>query len=210
MKNVNLHIKILSDNIEIQDRLIGIVIKRFVKEEEIFNGIKKKVIRRGLKGKKISKGILSNVISEKISYVLSTKENKFDIKINQIQLYQEDNGVTLQVKIDELDIDAVLNLIIQKQKESHLKNQQADKMSSLLFATLLSLNESISQQEKCKLLQILLEWLNDNEVISNIVNTLIQEDDNIEKMLKPLNMKIGDITLEYTDEEFLNGIINEG
>lgn len=197
MKNVNLHIKILSDNIEIQDRLIEIVIKPFIKEEKL-----KGIIRRGLKGNKILQWVLSKVLSKIIRDRLSTKENKFEITINQIQLYREDNGVTLQVKIDELDIDTLLNLIIQKQKESCLKNQPADKMSSLLFATLLSLNKSISQQEKCKLLQILLEWLNENEVISNIVNTLIQEDDNIGKMLKPLNMKIGDITLEYTDEKF--------
>ena len=101
---------------------------------------------------------LNKLIKEKAKGLL-----RKDISISKILYTKQEKGMKLEVEISEIDIDNMLDVLISSAKEgTREKESKEEQNQGLVFTLLNSINKDVSADEKIKLVQLLLGWINSN------------------------------------------------
>ena len=153
----------------------------------------------GLIGTVIETPPINKKACRELSSILANKlysSDKNDISIDKIHLKKGANSLKLQVEIKEIDIEAAIDKIL-IDVYGKQDRKSSNKTNDVVFGILSSLNESISSQEKCRLVQLLLNWLNDNNVITEVFDELSEAQGILPENIKALQLKIGNINLDY-------------
>lgn len=216
LSHTNIGAEILSYDRDACKSLILDTINNNMKEQNKFEKVKKDALKAAVKILSLENAenfleavlkfkiinvnkLLSKRISKKINQILSGENDQNIINIYRLRYYKKEDGMTLQVEIDEIDLDALFEKIIKAVKESQIREQEKhgkvglEKSQFILFETLLSMNKEIPAEQKYKLVQMILDWSNENKVIPQIIDALAKADKDIER----LKLKVGKITLEH-------------
>lgn len=124
-----------------------------------------------------------------------------DINITKILYVKKNQGMTLQVDAENVDIDNMLDAVINLAKDSTKKAVTQDgkeglsENQKLIFNLLKSINKDVAADEKVKLVQLVLGWINSNGLVQKTLNTLIAENADIRAKLEPLKLNVGDVKI---------------
>lgn len=131
------------------------------------------------------------------------------IKGQKVILKMKNNGknnLKLEIDITNINIQNLLDAIISEQKKSEQEKGKNSQGEEILFSMLTELNGKITDREKLHLLELIFGWINKNKVLDTALHAYLEESeksehkDSISKIIKVLDLEIGDITLQ-TDSE---------
>lgn len=174
-------------NILMKSNNVNIIVRKLL---TISFGLIAPVVKMPFVNKKACRE-LSSILADKL-YL----GDKNDISINKINIKRRANSLKLQVEIEGMDIEAVINKLL-TDVYGKKDRKSSNKTNDVVFNILLSLNKSIPSQEKYRLVQLLLNWLNDNNVITEVFDKLSEAQGILPENIKALQLKIGNINFDY-------------
>jgi len=151
---------------------------------------------------------LCGLINKKLRKLISADET-LNMEAKRLNLKKAGSGMKVEIEFTNVDLDGFLEKLIEAlERKSEKKWQEKGEdglkdAQTMLFHLLHTVNRGVGEEEKFRLLQLLLEWVNKNRLLPQAVESLDEADvGSIEflELLKAANLKIGDIRL-VTDEE---------
>lgn len=145
----------------------------------------------------------------KILRKMTEADETFRMEAKRLNLKKAGTGMKVEIEFTNVDLDGLIEKLIEAiEKKSEKKRQEKGKeglkdTQTMLFHLLHTVNRGVTEKEKLSLLQILLEWVNKNRLISQAVESLNEADVGsmeLLELLKAADLKIGDIRL-VTEEE---------
>lgn len=177
--------------------LLGLFIKLVSekKQKKLFSAL----LNNGYVERTVAKKVTSEINDALLKVLqVSGEEKPSLVVIENINVAEENFGMKLEIDIKELDIDCLLELVLKLAEETTAKQEgePADPAKALLFAMLGDLNKDISAEEKFRLIQVVLDWLNRSRVPQHALESYMKRNEEMGSKLEALKLNIGDITLK--------------
>ena len=156
----------------------------------------------------INKLICYKIINKNLKKHIDIDEHR-SMKAEQLVLEKEGNGMKVEIELKDVNLDEFLEKTIAllerkaKKKQNKKGKDGLNDTQTVLFHMLHAVNQGVSDKEKLKLLQMLLEWVNSNKLLPQVIDSLSGEEvDSIEwlEILKSLELRVGDVRLVGTGE----------
>lgn len=163
-----------------------------IKNRAIIGMLKKRIIRSLLfilveKFNKKNKGNDNMSIAFNTGgIIINIYNQKIEIINKNIELIKEGEGMKLTVKIDNIDLDTLIDQIAD--------NNFAD--DDLVRELIKTANRTLEGDEKIKLVQQILAFANKNRLIDALLKTAADNNEAIGNIVTPLKLEIGDVSLE--------------
>ena len=155
--------------------------------------------------KRLTRTINFTPIKNQINNRLAEQLVGFNIVVDSIKYYVEDGRMFLKFGIEKIDLDKLFDYLIEAFEKSEYESAaksgetEPDSTKKMIIGILKALNNEISMDRKYNLIQVLLEWINENNAINTVLGVIGNQDNNISRVIGSLDLAVGNVTLDFED-----------
>ena len=165
-----------------------------IKNRAIIATLKNDLLRKGLlifsvllkKIPKLKEIFPKYIVPNSDGIIINILNQKIEIFNKNIELIKENEGMKFTVKIDNIDLDTLIDQLAD--------NNFAD--DDLVRELIKTANRTLEGDEKITLVQQILALANKNRLIDALLKTAADNNETIGNIVTPLKLEIGDISLE--------------
>lgn len=176
------------NNKGIKGKLLGITPKAtdFIKGK-VGGTIVNKTQYLPIVGKKIKSALGNNASYDNEKITFCVNGSSLDILYKNLYVKRVGNAMRIVVEVDKLELDSFIDSIA----DSVFKDNKT--MCDILKAA----NETSEGESKYELVQLILGWINKNDMLNEVIKKLADKNKKIADIVKPMELRLGDISIEY-------------
>ena len=198
---MRISVSIVEYNVRELKKLVYKLVRKNMKDDTIIEKAAKKsvlVLIKNLPDDRVE-GLLqlmcnNDIISKRVRSVLHDCINnglkkinyRDEINIRLINYSLEDGNTVLIADIDNPDLDILTDVLL----ENMLGESYSD-----MYKLCAGINKDISEDDKYRLVMLILQWINETDSINIVIRNMIDNKTTIGKYLKPLELVIGTVNI---------------